>query len=86
MDNQTYTIKNEGGPRTAIFNILAELADNKDIPIKNKRIINNTLIRTISDMENDGTYFPDDIKKELIKQKEELHCEYSGLPSPKAYE
>jgi len=25
-------------------------------------------------------------KDELEKQREEMHCEYSGLPSPKAYE
>ena len=27
-----------------------------------------------------------DIKKELIKNREESICEYSGLPSPKFYE
>ena len=25
-------------------------------------------------------------KDELEKQRQEMHCEYSGLPSPKAYE
>ena len=25
-------------------------------------------------------------KDELEKQREEMYCEYSGLPSPKAYE
>jgi hypothetical protein len=42
--------------------------------------------RTISDMESDGVYFPENIKEELKKQREELLCEYSGLPSVKAYE
>ena len=27
-----------------------------------------------------------DVKEILRKQREELHCEYSGLPSVKAYE
>ena len=31
-------------------------------------------------------YFPEEIKDELEKQREELYCEYSGLPSVKAYD
>jgi hypothetical protein len=37
-------------------------------------------------MELDGVYFSDEVKEKLEKEKEELFCEYSGLPSPKAYE
>lgn len=44
------------------------------------------MIRTISDMESDGVYFSDDVKEQLKKQRQELLCEYSGLPSVKAYE
>lgn len=44
-----------------------------------------TLERTISDMETDGVYFPPQIKQELKKRLEELHCEYSGLPSVLSY-
>jgi hypothetical protein len=40
----------------------------------------------LADMESDGIYFSKDTKVELEKQREELYCEYSGLPSPKAYE
>jgi hypothetical protein len=40
----------------------------------------------LSDMESDGVYFSDEIKQELIKKKEELHCAYSDLPSVKSYE
>jgi hypothetical protein len=47
-------------------------------------INSNTLV--LSDMESDGVYFPEHIKTELEKQREELLCEYSGLPSPKAYD
>lgn len=43
------------------------------------------LERTISDMETDGVYFPPQIKDELKKRLEELHCEYSGLPSVMSY-
>ena len=42
--------------------------------------------RNIADMDSGGVYFDDNIKEELVKQREELHCEYSGLPSVKAYE
>jgi hypothetical protein len=37
-------------------------------------------------MENDGVYFSEAIKDELKKQREELNCEYSGLPSVKSYD
>ena len=42
--------------------------------------------RNIADMESDGIYFDVNVKEALRKQKEELYCEYSGLPSVKAYE
>lgn len=44
------------------------------------------IVRTISDMESDGIYFSQDIKDELKKQRDELLCHYSGLPSVKSYE
>jgi len=37
-------------------------------------------------MESDGMYFPKEIKEKLEKEREELFCEYSGLPSVKAYQ
>ena len=40
----------------------------------------------LADMESNGVYFSDEIKEELEKQREELLCEYSGLPSVKAYQ
>ena len=53
-----------------------------------KRFIKDGLkaCKTISDMESDGVYFPEEIKDKLQEYREEMHCEYSGLPSPKAYE
>jgi hypothetical protein len=41
--------------------------------------------KQLSDMESDGVYFPDNVKILLEKKREERLCEYSGLPSPKAY-
>jgi hypothetical protein len=40
----------------------------------------------LADMESNGTYFSEDVKEELEKQREEFYCEYSGLLSVKAYE
>jgi len=37
-------------------------------------------------MESDGVYFPESVKIELEKKRKEMICEYSGLPSMKAYE
>jgi hypothetical protein len=41
--------------------------------------------RTMADMESDGIYFPEEVKEEMKRQREELYCEYSGLPSVLAY-
>ena len=37
-------------------------------------------------MESDGIYFPEEVKEQLKEYREEMHCEYSGLPSPKSYD
>jgi hypothetical protein len=58
---------------------------NKSITPKNKKHLAKVVSRTISDMESDGIYFPHEIKKELIKRRNEI-CEYSGLPSIKSYD
>lgn len=72
--------------RDALFDFAAKLFDDEKITKKEKKVIYKAMFRNMADMESDGVYFPDDIKKEIIKDKGELHCEYSGLPSPKAYE
>ena len=36
-------------------------------------------------MESDGMYFQKKLEEKLEKEREELFCEYSGLPSPKSY-
>ena len=76
----------EKGPRADMVNFIGNIFDDKNIPKKEKKIIVKAMNRTIADMESDGMYFPTEVKEELKKQREELHCEYSGLPSVKAYE
>jgi len=65
---------------------MAKLFEDDTIPKKEKKKMYKAMAQTIADMESDGVRFPDEIKEEMIKQREELHCEYSGLPSPKYYE
>ena len=72
--------------RDALFVFAAKLFEDEKVPKRDKEIIYKAVNRTIADMESDGIYFSEDAKEELRKQRDELHCEYSGLPSPKAYE
>jgi hypothetical protein len=72
--------------REALFVLAARLFEDQKVPKKDKEIIYKAMHRTISDMESDGIYFSEDAKEELKKQRDELHCEYSGLPSVRAYE
>lgn len=81
-----YQRRPDGGPRVALVRLMGKLFADEKITKKEKKMLYKAMFRNMADMESDGVYFPEDIKKEIIRQKEELHCEYSGLPSPKAYE
>jgi len=82
-------IEPENNPRANFIKYIGKLFDT---PVKtdeeaNIRINQYKAIQTlISDMESDGVYFPDDVKKQLKSKREELWCEYSNLPSVKSYE
>jgi len=71
--------------REALFVFMQRLFDDEVIPKKEKKKFHKTMDKTIADMESDGIYFPEEIKQKMREYKEELHCEYSGLPSPMAY-
>lgn len=72
--------------RDALFVFASKLFEDQTVPKEEKKVVYRAMFRTIADMESDGVHFPEDIKRELIKQREELTCEYSGLPSVKSYE
>lgn len=76
----------ESGPRADMINFIGNIFDDKSIPKKEKKLIVKAINRTIADMESDGMYFPNEVKEELKRKREELNCEYSGLPSVKAYD
>ncbi len=79
----------ESGPRANMIKFIGKLFDTpvkSDEEANQKIMMYKTVQRTIADMESDGVYFPDEIKKELQKKREELKCEYSGLPSVESYD
>lgn len=86
METKPYTFQKEGGPRAGLVDLVEKLTDDKRLPKAQKEVIYNAMYRNIADMESDGIYFDINVKEALRKQKEELYCEYSGLPSVKAYE
>lgn len=86
MSKEPFKYQKEGGPRAEIVKFLGNLFEDNSTTIKEKKIIIKAMNRTIADMESDGLYFPEDVKEELKKQREELNCEYSGLPSVKSYD
>lgn len=58
----------------------------KKLTFNEEVIVYQIMNRTIADMESEGVYFSEEIKEELKKQREELMCHYSGLPSVKSWE
>jgi hypothetical protein len=72
--------------RDALFYMAAKLFEDEKLTTEDKKVIYKSVNRTIADMESDGIYFSEEAKESLKKLREELHCEYSGLPSPKSYE
>ena len=72
--------------RDAIYDMFENLFNDKTIPKSDKVKLIKTLDRTIADMESDGMYFSNEVKEKLEKEREELFCEYSGLPSVKSYD
>lgn len=84
-DDYQYDQKSKKYGRDYVFQLLERLFDDKATSNSEKVILMKTIDRTISDMESDGVYFSDEIKEKLEKEREELFCEYSGLPSPKSY-
>lgn len=62
--------------RDALFDFAAKFFEDEQIITninkKEKKIIYKAMFKNIADMESDGVYFPEDIKREIVKQKQEL--------------
>lgn len=79
----------ERGPRADMIRFIGKIFDepvktNEDV--KTKLVVVKAIQRTISDMESDGVYFPVSVKESLRKKRDELTCEYSGLPAVSSYD
>ncbi len=57
----------------------------KKLTFNEEVIVYQIMNRTIADMESEGVYFSEEIKEELKKQREELICHYSDLPSVQSW-
>lgn len=77
----------ESGPRADLVKFVGSLFDEKysKLPTQERVLFYKQVKRTISDMESDGVYFPDEVKEQLEKKRQSLMCEYSGLPSAASY-
>lgn len=84
-EDYTYTPIQKKFGRDAVYDLLETLFNETQQSNKDKIQLLKRIDRTISDMESDGMYFSDEVKEKLEKEREDLFCEYSGLPSPKAY-
>lgn len=85
VDENTYKTSKDGGPRVYLMKMMGRLFDD-EIPTDERKIIYKAVKRTMSDMESDGIYFPEEVRERLKEYRDELNCEYSGLPSVKFYE
>jgi hypothetical protein len=74
-----------GDTKSNLIKLINSLPADKSVSRKNKKKMVKVISRTMSDMESDGIYFPEEVKEELRRQRNEM-CEYSGLPSVKSYE
>jgi hypothetical protein len=74
-----------GDTKVNLIKLVNSLPSDKSVSRKNKKKMVKVIIRTMLDMESDGIYFPEEVKEELRRQRNEM-CEYSGLPSVKSYE
>jgi hypothetical protein len=86
MESTEYTYTKETGPRAGLVNFVGNLASNQSLTKKERQVVYNAMQRNIADMESNGVYFDESIKEIMKKHREELYCEYSGLPSVKSYE
>jgi hypothetical protein len=85
-EEYTYTSTRKKFGRDAVYDMMERLFDDTKQTKEDKVKLIKTLDRTIADMESDGMYFSDEVKEKLEKEREDLFCEYSGLPSVKSYD
>lgn len=83
METETYS-DSKSKPaygRDALYDLLQKLFDDESIPKADKKTALKTIGRTMSDMESDGLYFPEEIKEKLAKDGIPLPVGKSETPS-----
>lgn len=88
LPEQSQSVAIERGPRANMIRFIGSLFDEGDIKTMNpviKTAMYGAIKRTISDMESDGVYFPEEIKEKLETKRKEMICEYTGLSSMLSY-
>jgi len=81
----TYNPNEKKYGRDALYYLIERLFDDTNTVKSEKVKLLKVIDRTISDMESDGVYFPDELKDIIEQERESMICEYSGLPSTKSY-
>lgn len=82
------SVSEDKSPRANLVRFMGSLFDDgttKDMTPVSVAKMYRAVKRTISDMESDGVYFPEEVKEKLEKKREEMTCEYSGLRSVMSY-
>lgn len=78
----------ERSPRADFIRFVGRLFDQeatKKMKPKEKVMLYKQVKKTISDMESNGVYFPEEVKIELKRKRDEMTCKYSNLPSVMSY-
>lgn len=78
----------ENSPRARLIRQVGKIFDSplQDLSLPERIAVIKSMERVMADMESDGVYFSEEVKIELERKRKEMVCEYSGLPSTKAYE
>ncbi len=80
------SFKNNEGTKVSFIKIMSEMFGKKSIPNEEKEIIYKAIQRTISDMESEGLYFPEEVKEKLRQYRGELTHDDSEIIYGKSYE
>ena len=71
MESEKYTFQKESGPRAGLVNFIGNMAANKTLTDKERKLVYMAMHRNIADMESDGVYF-DQSLKEIVQEQIEV--------------
>jgi hypothetical protein len=71
MESEKYIFQKESGPRAGLVNFIGNMAANKTLTDKERKLVYMAMHRNIADMESDGVYF-DQSLKEIVQEQIEV--------------